>query len=341
MQSPGPKFAESNDEKLMTMNVEQQMNLGENSIPPATRIPVPSATQWETTSVRYGERPSLDLKRASIDRYNMPTAMSASQSVNDQKPESEDQKEAEPTLVEKAKTTMENGGAAVTNALTSVWKGVTGLVSGSGKDQDDKVEEPPTTNQGPNVNQASPTTSQASDSAVNQAIETEDEKQASKSKGGWWKPQNFVKSLNPFGTSEKTPVQPADSMKPAPAARVSDAQSEEPKLLETQTEAAPTKTKGGWFSPFSNALGGMKEKLQNLTGKAEEAEKQEPDNESVATQTKPADGLKNTESAVVSPIARRRLCVGYTNDGVCPLGNDASSTNMCTPCYNSLNRRQL
>merc|ERR1711900_102396 len=139
--------------------------------------------------------------------------------------------EAEPTLVEKAKTTMENGGAAVTNALTSVWKGVTGLVSGSGKDQDDKVEEPPTTNQGPNVNQASPTTGQASDSAVNQSIETEDEKQASKSKGGWWKPQNVIKSLkNPFA-SGKPPVQPADSMKPAPAARVSDAQSEEPKLL--------------------------------------------------------------------------------------------------------------
>merc|ERR1712096_8066 len=284
-----------------------------------------------TPEPRSGERPTLDLSRPSIDRY-MPMAMSASQSVSDEKAESNDQpgdRQTKPTLVENAKTTMQNGGAAVTNALqnggaavtnalTSVWKGVTGLVSGKDKDEDegsDKVEEPmtPKADQVPNVNQASPTTSQASDPAVNPANEIEDEKPTK------W---------NPFGTSD--PAQPADSVKPAPAAGVtgvSESQAEEPKLPEAQpaAAAAPTKTKGGWFSPFSNALGGMKEKLQNLTGQTKQSD---------ADEKTPNPEAEEPKQESKQTAKRRRLCVGYTNDGVCPLSNEASSTNMCTPCYN-------
>merc|ERR1711964_406713 len=76
------------------------------------------------------------------------------------------------------------GGAAVTNALTSVRKGVTGLVSGKDKDEgNDKVEEtmPPTADQGPNGNQASPTTSQASglEDEKKQALDLDDSHAAS------------------------------------------------------------------------------------------------------------------------------------------------------------------
>jgi len=352
MQSPGLEVAKNNDEELMKMDVGQQMRLGEGGGRPgilrrtSDTATTPNADDeaflenshtdsgpTNTPEPRSGERPILDLSRPSIDRYM------AMKSVSDEKAESNDQpgdQQTKPTLVENAKTTMQNGGAAVTNALqnggaavtnalTSVWKGVAGLMPGKGKDEgNDKVEETmtPTTNQGPNGNQASPTTtSQASDPAVDQAIELEDEKNA------WWKPNKW----NPFGTSD--PAQPADSVKPAPAAGVtgvSESQAEpaeEPKLPEAQpaAAAAPTKTKGGWFSPFSNALGGMKEKLQNLTGQTKQSDADEKATNPEAEE--PKQESKQTAK-------RRRLCVGYTNDGVCPLGNEASSTNMCTPCYN-------
>lgn len=92
-----------------------------------------------------------------------------------------------------------------------------------------------------------------------------------------------------------------------------------------------TKTGGGFLG---NLWGSTKKQFQKMTGtqtKAEDANEQGlPES---------GDGSKNTQPNVSDPLKqapanRRRLCVGYTNDGVCPLSNEASSTNMCTPCSN-------